>query len=203
MQTSSFFLEGPCGLLEAVFQAQASKTAVLICHPHPVYGGTMSNKVVTTLASAFYERGYATLRFNFRGVGQSEGQFAHGVGEQQDALAAIAWLTQQGFERILLAGFSFGAYIALAVSQKMAVDSVLLVAPPVIYPEFARLTPPPKWFLITASHDEVISTPAILEWAKRQPAPQGELQVDQASHFFHGQLMALKHFVSSHYPLSC
>lgn len=196
-------IDGPAGWLEICLQESdtPSHSAVVMCHPHPVHGGTMTNKVVTTLCQAFHDLHYLTLRFNFRGVGQSQGQFDHGRGELADALAVIEWLKrEQDIDYLVLAGFSFGAHIAAAASHRIEAQQVLLVSPPTQYPDFACIKSEQPWSLITAGADEVISTPAIEAWAQQQPAPQWQLSIEDASHFFHGKLQLLKAFVASHFP---
>jgi alpha/beta superfamily hydrolase len=197
-------IDGPAGLLEVCLQdplaGAPSRRAMVMCHPHPVHGGTMTNKVVTSVCQAFHDLHYVTLRFNFRGVDQSQGRFDDGVGELADALTVIEWLKQErDIEHLVLAGFSFGAYIALAASHLISVQHLLLIAPPTHYPDFADITPKQSWGLITAGLDEVVSTPAINAWAQRQPAMQWQLSIDDASHFFHGKLNILKNFVATHY----
>lgn len=199
------FIDGPAGLLEICLQdplqESPSRSALVMCHPHPVHGGTMTNKVVTSMCQAFHDLNYTTLRFNFRGVGQSQGQFDAGVGELADALAVIEWLRQEReIDYLILAGFSFGAHIALAASHLTPVQHLLLVTPPTHYADFARVLPEQSWSLITAGLDEVVSTPAINAWADQQPPTQWQLSIDDASHFFHGKLNLLKSFVATHYP---
>lgn len=199
LTTQTLHIPGPSGLLELVFQTERSSTAFVMCHPHPLYGGSMSNKVVTTLCASFHALHYPTARFNFRGVGQSAGQFDHGVGEVADALAVIAWLKTQGIESIILGGFSFGAYVAARVADPQ-IRHWLLVAPPTDYPQFADLSHATHWSLLTAAADEIVSTPNILAWAKRQPPPQHARCIADASHFFHGRLNELKAFVNDYFP---
>ena len=160
----------------------------------------MNNKVVTTVVKSFVALGFPTLRFNFRGIGQSQGEYAFGRGEQQDTLAVLAWLeNEQALTDIFLAGFSFGAFVALATAEQIATNHLLLIAPPVEYPEFSALKTPPTWSLITAANDEVVSTPAILKWATRQNAPQHFYNMPEASHFFHGKLATLQAFITEHF----
>lgn len=203
MSASSFLIPGPAGALEVHFTAGTNRCAFVMCHPHPLHGGSMQNKVVTTLAKSFIELGYPSLSFNFRGIGQSQGVFDAGHGEQADTHAVLHWLkTEQGIDHVILAGFSFGAFIALAVSGTCSLEHLLLIAPPVEYPEFAHLHAPAPWSLIVAGADEVIHTEAILAWQKTQITPQHFLNVEQASHFFHGQLHTLKNFIHDHFQPS-
>ncbi len=200
MQEQHLTIRGPSGQLEVIFTPNTGSIGVIVCHPHPLYGGTMTNKVVTTLCKNFSELGYPTLRFNFRGIGQSAGEFDHGIGETADTLAVIHWLKiEHGIDTVILAGFSFGAFVALNACQHFTVKHLLLVAPPTEYPEFNHLTAPNPWSLIVAAEDEVVSTPAILAWAQQQTPPCHFLSVEGASHFFHGKLAVLNEFIHQHF----
>src|SRR3989344_2015888 len=147
-------LPGPVGPLEAVTacpetERKPTATAV-ICHPHPQHGGTMHNKVVTTLARAFEMAGARSVRFNFRGVGRSEGVFGDSVGETEDAIAVLEWVRERRpDDELWLAGFSFGAAIALRAATRFPVARLVTVAPAVhLYPDLADLEPPAiPWLL--------------------------------------------------------
>ena len=134
-QTEYVHIAGPTGLLEVARDRPVVRTGqavgqVVIAHPHPLFGGTMHNKVAYTLARAFVQLGYAALRFNFRGIENSEGEYDKGVGELDDALAAISWMrARDPGARLWLAGFSFGAAIAVDAAVDTAVDGLVSVAP--------------------------------------------------------------------------
>ncbi len=198
------FIDGPAGPLEAVLTPPAAghrnRAIAIVCHPHPLHGGTLNNKVTHTLAQAMNLMGAPALRFNFRGVGASAGSYAHGEGETEDLLAAIAWARHEypGHE-LWLAGFSFGAYVALHAAQLTAVDQLITVGPPIHLFSFESLSPPDcPWLLIQAKDDEVVSFKEVLRWASRiYPAPQA-VYLDHAGHYFHGQLSTLRDAVTAH-----
>lgn len=192
-------IPGPVGRIEAIWSPSYANAALaaVICHPHPLHGGTMGNKVVSTLARTWRDAGVATLRFNFRGVGASEGRHADGVGEVDDLLAVLAWLQrEQGVATVALAGFSFGAWVAAAGASRLPaalqLDRLVLVAPPVQYPGFAGLQPPPGSLVLQGDADEVVDPAAVAAWVASRAAPP-ELRIFAgAGHFFHGRLGELK-----------
>jgi len=166
----------------------------IICHPHPLYGGTMHNKVVDTLSRAFNESGIGTLRFNFRGVESSDGEYAQGVGEVDDLRAVLDWAQKQRPGHALwLAGFSFGAYVALNVAREYPLKGLIIVAPPVNFFDFTALTPPEcPWLLVQGEADEIVPSTEALTWAEAQnPAPQ-IVRMPEVGHFFHGRLNQLR-----------
>jgi uncharacterized protein len=193
----SITLAGPAGPLEAQTLCPPTGTiaaTAVILHPHPLHGGTMQNKVVHTLARAFGELGVASVRFNFRGVGASAGRFAHGEGETDDALAVLEWVRQrQPGSPIWLAGFSFGAYIALRVAASTPVNGLVTVAPAVHLYDFSALALPScPWLLIQGEADEVVPIETVRAWLSGiVPQPQ-TLFLPGAGHFFHGRLNDLK-----------
>lgn len=190
-------IEGPAGKLEVLRAAPLApeRNAIgIVCHPHPLFGGTMHNKVVTTLAKTFQNLGVPTVRFNFRGVGESTGEFDAGRGELEDLLAVIHWLRKENASRtIWLAGFSFGAYVAAQAAVQMHFDRLVLVAPPVV--NFQMITLPPilsPWVLVQGEKDEIVHADEVFTWAKgREPVPT-ILRFPEATHFFHGQLTELR-----------
>jgi len=203
----SLALAGPAGALEALTlcpaQGDSIATAVIL-HPHPLHGGTMQNKVVHTLARGFAELGVASVRFNFRGVGASAGRFAHGEGETEDALAAIEWVrSRRPGAPIWLAGFSFGAYVALRTAAQSQVSGLITVAPAVHLYDFSTLALPQcPWLLIHGEADEVVPVEAVRDWLSGVvPQPQ-TLFLPDVGHFFHGRLndlrSALRDFVPQH-----
>jgi hypothetical protein len=165
---------------------------IVICHPHPLRGGDMLNNVVRAVAEAFAVAGFAVLRFNFRGVGRSTGQYAEGLGEQQDAKAAIAWLmTQPGIdaERLLLAGYSFGARVTLEVaSTDPRVCGFIVVAPPVLRGDWPSLESArgPKIFFC-GERDPVAPPEVLMRRIKSLSEHKRLVVVPEADHFFVGQ----------------
>ncbi len=184
------------GLLEAPDAAQGTRYAV-VCHPHPLHGGTMQNKVAHTLARALVDCGMPTLRFNFRGVGASAGLHDDGRGEIDDALAVVAHgAARFPGARPWLAGFSFGAVIALHAAVACAAERRFTGAPPV-----ARLRavtaplPTCPWLLLQGDQDEVIDAQDVVDWGQAQ-RPQPDIVVlEGAGHFFHGRLQDLRETV--------
>jgi alpha/beta superfamily hydrolase len=201
-QERPLMLAGPAGGIEArlIPPTAASRypATAVVCHPHPLHGGNLDNKVTATLARALSGLGVPVLRFNFRGVGASGGRFASGVGEIEDLRAVIRQVEQLYPARVLwLAGFSFGAYIALRASRFVAVDRLITVAPPVNLYDFTDLTPPEcPWLLIQGTDDEVVPYKEVLKWATRlYPAPQ-TVYLDGVGHYFHGKLNVLQSIIT-------
>ncbi len=197
-------IPGPAGHLEAIWWPSTGKTVqvAVICHPHPLYGGTMENKVVTTLARAWRDAGFSVLRFNFRGTGASSGSHDEGRGEIDDLLAVLAWLraTKQP-QRIDMAGFSFGAWVAAATVSRLPPDLMpewlVLVAPPVHYEGFDRLSTPPETLVLQGEEDDVVVPEDVYAWVASRPAVPELLRFPGAGHFFHGRLTELKEAVAS------
>ncbi len=174
---------------------EVPKGVLLIAHPHPLHGGTMSNKVVHTLARAALHQGMVAVRFNFRGVGKSEGIHDEGMGEQQDLLAVAEWVVMEFPDLPLqLAGFSFGARIALLTVEQAGVEQLLLVAPP--FRLYSDMWPVDRvevpWAVLMGDADEVVSFDEVKQWVeKQQKLPRFEV-FSGASHFFHGRLSELR-----------
>lgn len=192
----TFLIPGPAGDLELLISSPEAPRAItcIVCHPHPVQGGTMHNKVVYTLASAMETLGVKTVRFNFRGVQKSQGVFDHGVGELEDLIAVVEWVRAICPNDIIwLAGFSFGAFIAIKGSQICGAERLVAVAPPVGHPYFNDLPQIPcSWILAQGEQDEVVNASAVIDWGCQQmPLPQ-LIVMPEAGHFFHGQLVILK-----------
>jgi len=188
--------QGPAGSIEGLLDQPASSpvAAAVVCHPHPLQGGAMTNKVAYILARAFNDMGAVSLRFNFRGVGRSEGRFDQGVGETQDALAALDWIAARhpGLP-LWLGGFSFGAYVALRAQSKRPVRRLVTVAPAVErFDQDAIREPACPWLLVQGDADEVVAPAAVLAWAKARPRPPQLVVLAGAGHFFHGRLNELR-----------
>ena len=164
----------------------------LIAHPNPVQGGTKDNKVVTTLAKAFYHLGYLAARPNFRGVGASTGVHDKGIGETEDLLAVVAYLRDRyGDCPLLLAGFSFGSFVQTRVARHIAAERIVLVGPAVN--RFPTETVPPETLVIHGENDEVVPLRDVFDWARPQQLPI--VVVPGGEHFFHGRLNLLAQIV--------
>ena len=201
-KTDRLFIDGPVGRLQAVFEWPAEGDiagTVVVCHPHPQHGGTLHNKVAHTLARSFVRLGFAALRFNFRGTEDSEGHFDEGVGEVDDALAAIDWLEDRmpGYS-MWLAGFSFGAAIAVRAALVRDVEGLISVAPAVSrFASGLESQPRCPWLVLQGDEDELVSVDETVDWLNSL-APGPELQVfEGAEHFFHGRLTDLRGAVVS------
>ena len=194
------FIDGPAGRLETIVDESRDGQArggAVICHPHPQHGGTMHNKVAHTLARSFVRLGFTALRFNFRGTEGSEGTYDEGVGELDDALAAVEWLRLNGPGGPLwIAGFSFGAAIAVRAAVATEADGAVAVAP-AIY-RFARdLDEQPRCplLVIQGDEDELVDVEETIEWVNSlEPGPE-LLVMEGAEHFFHGRLVELREAV--------
>ena len=197
------FIDGPVGQLEALYQEVADAPgAVLICHPNPVQGGTMLNKVVSTLQRTARDAGLITLRFNYRGVGASEGSHDMSSGEVDDAQAAAAWLREKHPDLPLtLLGFSFGGFVAAALGGRLEAEGAALKQLFMIAPAVMRLGdtyPLPQQCPLTVIQpdaDEVIEPRAVYDWSAALPRPHELLKVAECGHFFHGKLTDLKDLV--------
>jgi alpha/beta superfamily hydrolase len=188
-------IEGPAGTLELCLQEPLSHTKKIgiVCHPHPLYGGTMHNKVVTTLTRVFRDLHMINVRFNFRGIGKSTGTFDEGVGETDDTLSVIQW-AQERFpsHELFLAGFSFGAYVALRASTFTKVDQLITIAPAVNHASFSTLFSPHPWIIVIAENDHIVPPKDIYDWTNTLPVKPDILTFPETSHFFDGKLHALR-----------
>ncbi|MBQ0946457.1 alpha/beta fold hydrolase [Ideonella sp. 4Y16] len=195
--TRRLLMAGPAGAIALAIDdpADAPRGVAVVCHPHPLHGGTMDNKVAQTLARAFVQLGYRSVRFNFRGVGGSEGAWDEGRGEIDDALAVIAQQRDPALP-LALAGFSFGAYVASQAAARLAdgqpVERLVLVGPATQNFQVAPVAP--GTLVIHGESDEVVPLAATLKWARPQSMPV--VVVPGVGHFFHGQLALLKSIVT-------
>ncbi len=194
-----FFLDGEAGNLEvmATPAAAAAEGVGIICHPDPRFGGTMNNKVVTTTARALLDLNLAVVRFNYRGVGQSAGEYGHIQGELADLQTVIKWTLATIPELPLwLAGFSFGTYISALGAQTAHPHRLISIAPPVNhydYSQFNQFTFP--WLVIQGEQDEVVPSDEVKKWAAQPPSPLKFVSMPGASHFFHGKLLELREII--------
>lgn len=193
----SLTLEGPAGALEALTlcprDRRVAATAVIL-HPHPLHGGTMHNKVVHWLARSFAELGVASVRFNFRGVGASAGTFAHAEGETEDALAVLRWVrAQRPADAVWLAGFSFGAYVALRAADAAQPAGLITVAPAVHLYDFSAISLPRcPWLLVQGEADEVVPVESVRQWLAGLPVTPEAHFLSGIGHFFHQRLPDLQ-----------
>ena len=195
--TERITVDGPAGPIEVVHNIPetALRGIALACHPHPLQGGTLDNKVVQTLAKAFFTLHYAAVRFNFRGVGQSTGTFDEGVGETDDAVAVLAHARRRFGEAlpVVLAGFSFGAYIAVRASERIQAERLVLVGPAV--GRFPIRHVPDDTIVIHGEEDDVVPLADVFAWARPQALPI--VVFPGCGHFFHGRLPRLVRVVTS------
>ena len=195
-------LTGPAGVLEALIETPAGLETPpaafgVICHPHPLHGGTLDNKVVWTLARAFQELGAPTIRFNFRGVGASAGSHDAGPGEIDDTLAAIAYGRERWPRAALwLAGFSFGGVVAIRAAVSAHPSRLVTVAPGITRLDVGDAPPPAcPWLIVQGDADDVVPAQAVIAWARTlSPAPQLTV-LPGAGHFFHGRINELRDIV--------
>ena len=189
-------IAGPSGAIECAVDAPAGtpRGVAVVCHPHPQHGGTMDNKVVMTLARAFVALGYTSVRFNFRGVGASQGHWDEGRGEVDDALAIVQAMRAPG-QPLLLAGFSFGGFVASQAAARLAPEApaarLVLVGPAAS--RFPLAPVPADTLVVHGELDDVVPLSAVFDWARPQALPVTVLP--GAGHFFHGQLSVLKQIV--------
>jgi alpha/beta superfamily hydrolase len=198
--TERLTVEGPAGPIEVVHNVPgpAVRGVALVCHPHPLQGGTLDNKVVQTLAKTFFGLGYVAVRFNFRGVGQSAGTFDDGNGETDDALAVLARARARfgASLPVALAGFSFGSYVQTRLAERVAAERLVLVAPAV--KRFAVRNVAPETIVIHGDEDDVVPLADVLAWASPQQLPI--VVFPGCGHFFHGRLPQLSRIVTALWP---
>jgi alpha/beta superfamily hydrolase len=192
------FVAGPVGRIECAVDAPdlsekaASRGAALIAHPHPLFGGTLDNKVAQTLARAFVDLGYEAWRPNFRGVGESEGKHDEGRGEVEDLFAVYKNISN---EKIVLAGFSFGAAMQVLLSQRVAAERIVLVGVAVTGRQLPNV--PAATLVIHGEEDTTVPLAAVLDWARPQELPV--TIVPGADHFFHRKLQVLRDFIKANW----
>ncbi len=203
-ETTEFFLTGPTGRLECLADVpeedDARPAVAVLCHPHPVHGGTMRNKVVTIMERSLRELGLKTVRFNTRGTGESEGEFNDGEGELDDLRAVIEWVRQTcPDDDLWLGGFSFGAFVALKAAQDLPVRQLITIAPPVERYGFDQLVPPNcPWLIVQGDEDEVVSPEAVFQWAESLDQEADLIVLEGTGHFFHRRLMDLRGLIKNH-----
>ena len=191
-QSDGLSIDGRLALADA-------KNGVVITHPHPLYGGDMENPVVQSLKTAYHRKGYSTLRFNFRGVGKSEGRYDEGRGERNDLRTAVNLLREKGIDRIDLAGYSFGAWINAGAAAEPAIREMIMVSPPVALLEFEKNRPIDALKLVITGSEDEFAPPRLVKPMVRDWNPDAAIHVIAgADHFFFGHLDALEALVLNH-----
>lgn len=190
-------IEGPAGKIEIAINdpGENRRGIALVAHPHPLYGGTLDNKVVQTLAKAFAAVGYCALRLNFRGVGASDGVFDEGRGELDDFMVLAEYgRNKYGTGGLAIGGFSFGGYVAAAAAEKLVPAHLVLAAPAV--GRFPVGAVPANTLVVHGEEDDVVPLKEVLDWARPQQLPV--IVFPGAGHFFHGGLVTLQQLVERH-----
>ena len=185
--------------IEGLLNQKDEKKGVVVTHPHPLYGGDMNNLVVESIVHVYHMKGYSTLKFNFRGVGRSQGTYDNGLGEQKDVLSAISFLADIGMERIVLAGYSFGAWVnAHAIQEDTRVEQMIMVSPPVGFMDFKSIvTMNALKFVVTGNRDDIAPADVIKKMMSTwNPDARFEV-IDGADHFYGGYLNQLESVLSS------
>ena len=204
---NKFFLPGAAGKIEAILhlpkeeQAGEIKAIMICCHPHPVYGGTMTNKVVHTVCKTFSKLGVPSLRFNFRGIGSSDGSYDDGKGESKDLLI-IAKLMQEHWpeQEIWLSGFSFGSWIATQCAVELNAAQLLTIAPPIGRFDFETYALPScPWLVLMGDADDVVDPKTVFDWIDDQERPPKLIKFADTGHFFHGQICIMSELLHNLY----
>lgn len=196
-QANMLLIPGKAGQIEAIMDMPEnanSDTIAVICHPHPLFEGTMHNKVVSTLHRVCHQLNIPNVRFNFRGVGKSEGEYAGAEGGVEDCLAVIDYLKESHpHKNLWIFGFSFGAYVAAKTATQVATELLITVAPPVGKDYFGQLPERKQpWILAQSKDDQVIDAQAVYDWYDSLEHQPYLISFDEAGHFFHGKLIPLR-----------
>ncbi|RYE06083.1 MAG: alpha/beta fold hydrolase [Rickettsiaceae bacterium] len=202
------FFNGPAGRIEGLYTESTNKKAplALVLHPHPVYGGTMNNKVVYNIYTCLANQGFTVLRINFRGVGHSMGQFDNGIGEMTDAATALDWLQLNNplGSLNLIAGFSFGAWVAMQlIMRRPEINSFIAVSPPVNKYDFSFLSPCPiPGLIIQGNQDSIVSEESVMDLAHKL-SKQKHINIEYknihgADHFFRNKITELNQVIDDY-----
>ena len=196
-------IPGPVGALQVLEELPDSEpqAVAVICHPHPLHGGSLNNKIVHQLARTFNDMGAVSVRFNFRGVGDSEGGYDEGRGELQDLLAVVAWAAQRwpGLP-LWLGGFSFGGFIAVQAATELNPRRLVTVAPAVNYfPDQPVALAQTDWLLIQGDADDIVPWSTVQAWVQQLAMPPVLTLISGTGHFFHGRLNDLKKAIVEHF----
>lgn len=197
-QAAAFVLTGPAGKLETITDVAepdvARRGVAVICHPNPSQGGTMHNKVVTMVERALRESGLDTVRFNFRGTGESEGGYDDGKGEGDDLAAVVEWVRRTRPDDVVwLAGFSFGSYVTLRNAARLGAAALISIAPPAgRWPFDGFALPQCPWLVVMGEEDEVVDPQTVFDWVDSLETPPELVRMPETGHFFHRRLMDLR-----------
>lgn len=184
--------------IEGLLNMQGGERGVVITHPHPLYGGTMHNQVVETLVTIYQDKGFSTLRFNFRGAGDSEGSYDHGKGEKEDVRSALRYLYDNGKRQLDLAGYSFGAWVNARIDDsESTIQRIIMISPPVTFLDFSFLSFNPKIeAVVTGGKDDIAAVDRIRSFIYTWN-PEARLEViEGADHFYSGKIGQLKSVLS-------
>jgi len=212
INNTELLIDGPAGQLQLLHSTVNndsdelinSNCIAIICHPHPLYSGSMNNKVVHIINKTFNSAGLNTIRFNFRGVEKSQGEFANAIGEVDDLLAVIEWAKKQStLDSMYLAGFSFGSFIAAQVASRsdlnIKIEKVLLIAPPVGMYDFDAVDIKQPCLVIQGGLDTVVDPANVKTWFDSQADNFVLEWHEEAEHFFHGKLNFIRDSISKHW----
>jgi len=204
IETEKVIIETENGYLEALLDKQSQNVQfndyfAVCCHPHSLHGGTLTNKVVHTLSRAMASKGIPSIRFNFRGVGKSDGQFDDGIGEQEDLTSVVNWMQARYPNRqLILGGFSFGAFVSIMAAKSLNPHQLISIAPPVGRFDFSSMEVPScQWSIIQGEEDELVKCEDVENWSKGLGDHLSFIKVGGASHFFHGKLVELRTIVEA------
>ena len=201
MVEEPLFFESANITIEGLFRSTGGDRGAVITHPHPLYGGNMFNNVVESLVRMYQRAGYSTLRFNFRSVGASEGEYDNGRGEQEDVKAALHHLSRKGKKILDLAGYSFGSWVnALAISEVDTVERMVMISPPVAFMDFSSVGYTPQIQLVIAGSHDQIAPPELIENLLPTWNPGAHLEViDGADHFYVGYTGKLESVLTAYF----
>lgn len=206
IQSTKLIIQTDNGHLEALLDSSNDDSAfeqcwyfAVCCHPHSLHGGTLTNKVVYTLSRALASKGIPSIRFNFRGVGNSEGEYDEGIGEQDDLTHVVNWMKERyPNKQLIVGGFSFGAFVSIMASKRLDPKILISIAPPIGRFDFSTMEAPVcPWMVIQGDEDELVNCEDVEMWVAEQPSNLSFVKLKGASHFFHGKLVELKNKIES------
>ena len=205
IESDTLIIETNNGNIEALLDKpneisnELSDYIAVCCHPHSLHGGTLTNKVVYTLSRTLAGRAIPSIRFNFRGVGKSDGEYGDGIGEQDDLRNVVNWMQERyPNKQLILGGFSFGAFVSIMAAKDLNPNLLISIAPPVGRFDFSAMkTPKCPWTVIQGDEDELVKCHDVEEWVNQQPLNLSFVKLVGASHFFHGKLVELKSTIES------